>query len=260
MQKKQKIILGILTLFVVAAAVFFLTYKKETVETPAPTATSTATTTVTNFEVKTESLVDTEDSYDVLVEYPQFVGAKTGSVEDRMNIQFKKDAKGVFEQTSAELKLAATDMVGREIIFERKLQGDKTYINNETGIMSFVYAQYIDTGGAHGTFFYVSESLDIKSGEKLVLTDVLKGSYDGFVTTEIDTQIRNAATTCVRCDRLKDELTNLKVEIPDNFLLSDQGITFLFGAYELGSYAATASGQEVFIHKDQLGEYILRTW
>lgn len=261
MQKKQKTILGILTLFVLGTLVFFFSYgKNETTDTVPTVATSTASTTVSTFEIKVESLKDSESAYDVLIEYPQFTTAATGSVEERLNAQFKKEAQATFEQGTAEMKQASQGMENRDIILEKKLQKDKTYINNETGIMSIVYSNYTDTGGAHGTFFYGSETLDLKNGEKLVLKDFLKNEHGTVLAKELETQIRSSASTCVRCDRLAEELQDLKVEIPDNYVFSDQGITFLFGAYELGSYAATASGQEVFVDKESLKEYILRNW
>ncbi|MES2986010.1 MAG: DUF3298 domain-containing protein [Patescibacteria group bacterium] len=260
MEKKHKTILTLLVLFLLGSAIYFLTYGGNRKEQTPITATSTATTTVTTFEIKTEYFSDSSSEYDALVEYPQFVGAKSGTVEERMNAQFKKESKAVYEQTATELADAASAIAGRDIIFQRKLQSDKTYINNETSVMSLVYSQYIDTGGAHGTFLYVSQSVDLKTGKKLMLSDLFKGDYESVLRKEIDKQIRSAATTCLRCDSLADELSNLNVQLPDHFLLSDQGITFLFGAYELGSYAATASGQEVFVHKDLLNEYILRAW
>lgn len=261
MQKKQKVILTTLTLFVLAAIIFFFAYgKKDDENTVSTVATSTASTTVSSFEITVETLTDTNSAYEVQIEYPQFVAAPSGSVEGRLNAQFKKEAQAVFEEGSAEMKQASTGMEGRDIILQRKLEKDKTYINNETGIMSLVYMNYVDTGGAHGTSFYTSETLDLKAGKKLVLNDFLKEGYAKAVTQELDTQIRSAATTCVRCDRLADELQDLQVQIPDNYVFSDQGITFLFGAYELGSYAATAGGQEIFVDKEFLKDSILRNW
>lgn len=261
MQKNQKIIIGVLIVFVLAAIIFFLSYGKKDIEDTTPdVATSTATTTVSTFEIKVETLKDSESAYDVLIEYPQFTTAATGTVEERLNAQFKKEAQATFEEGSAEMKQASTGMEGREIILEKKLQKDKTYINNETGIMSVVYMNYVDTGGAHGTSFYTSETIDLKAGKKLVLADFLGELYVAPLVKELNRQIRTAATTCLRCDRLTDELQDLKVEIPDQYVFSDQGITFLFGAYELGSYAATASGQEIFVDKVFLKDYILRNW
>lgn len=260
MQKNQKLTLSILALFALGSAVYFLTYKGKVVDVTPITATSTASTTVSSFTLKTESLKDSDPTYDVLIEYPQFENANHGSVEERINEQFKKEAQGIFEETSAEMKDAAVGMIGRDIITERKLNKDRAYINNETGIMSVVYEQYFDTGGAHGTFFYTTETIDLKTGEKLVLKDFLKTTSTDVVVKEIDTQVRNAATTCVRCDLLSGELENMKVEISDHFLLSDQGITFLYGSYDLGSYASTARGQEVFVDKQFLKEYISRNW
>lgn len=260
MQKKQKIILRILSLFVVAAIVFFFVYSEKKTDLDPVTTTSTSTSTINTFKINTESLTDNDSTYDIVVEYPQFTGIQTGSIEDKMNMRFKNAAKAIFEEISAELKNAAVGMEGREIIFERRLQADKTYINNQTGIMSIVYDNYTDTGGAHGTFFYSSETIDVKTGEKVVLADLLEDTHTTPLVKEIDSQIRNAAATCTRCDSLAGELKNLDVKLPETFVLSDQGITFLFGAYELGSYVATAGGQEVFVSKDFLNQYILRAW
>ena len=258
MNTKEKHTLYILGLFLIGSILFSVFYKK-----PSQSITDeTHATTTQGLSMNVEVLSLTKETLkiNIIIEYPHFTDIKKGSTQELMNIQFKKDAQALYEQTTAELESAAREIDGREVVFEKKLLKDKTYINAQTGIYSVAYAQYTDTGGAHGTFYYGTETINTKNGEKLLIADILKGEYTSALIQEIEKQIREKASTCLRCDSLEGELDSLQSFVPETFLLSDQGITFLFGAYDLASYAATSNGQEIFIDKDFLNPYILKNW
>ncbi|MES2622844.1 MAG: DUF4163 domain-containing protein [Patescibacteria group bacterium] len=263
MQKNQKIILTIIVIFFFAASVYFLSggiHRNPAVENEATTTLPVANA----LNIKVEALSASSTNLELLVEYPQITNAAPESAAEGINAQLKKDAKAEYDSAMIDLKKAqadpATDGAGWDVIFQKKLIKDKTYTNNETGILSVAYTGYQDTGGAHGTPFYMSQTIDTKSSNTLTLKDLLKGDYEAAIIKEVDSQIRSAASTCLRCDQLAGDLQDLKAFVPESFVLSDQGITFLFGSYDLGSYASTAGGQEVFIDKEFLAPYILRNW
>jgi hypothetical protein len=263
MQKKQKTILIVLALFVLGALCFFLFGGSDGKVEEESIATTTAPA-KSELKMETKSLSASSTNLTLYVEYPQISDAVPNSVSDTVNLLLKKKAQNTYDDTLADLKKAGADprpdAVGWDVEFEKKLIQNKTYTNNQTNVLSVAYSAYQDTGGAHGTFFYASDAVDTQTGFELVLSDLLQGDYKTAIIKEVDNQIRTQAATCLRCDSLAGELDDLPVSVPETFVLSDQGITFLYGAYDLGSYAATASGQEVFVSKDVLAPYILRNW
>lgn len=259
MNKKEKNLLLILGIFFIGSLLFFLFYDS-TPEQVVKTEVVATTTVKSTLSTAVESLTKKTKKIEILVEYPQITDAKPESIESSINAQFKKSAQATYEQTFAELEDAAGGPGVSEVVYKRTLIKDKTYSNTETGILSVAYKQYSDTGGAHGTFYYGGEIVNTKNGIKVTLKNLLQGEYESAILKELERQITGAASTCLRCDSISAELDNLKVFIPDTYVLSDQGITFLFSAYDLGSYVATVSGQEVFIDKVFLDQYILRNW
>ncbi len=258
---------------------------------------SLATTTPTP-AVRVESFTYTVDPIDITVEYPQLVHMASSTIELALNEKFKDEAKKIYDQNLKDLQDASSDFVGktevipnssmvistttgtstdatttvtttapktrvvydRSVMFYRKVAKDKIYIKPDTQTVSFAYELYIDTGGAHGTFSYDSETLDIATGKTLTLRDILQGDYEKVITKNIDKQIHNPTDTCVRCDALSSALDDVQVTVPQSFILSDLGITFLYSAYDLGAYALTSTGQEITVSKDVLVDNILRTW
>lgn len=288
--RQVRILVRVSIMFFICAVIYSMIYLfigKEPENAIVINTNSMATTTPIPV-VRVESWTYNVAPIDITVEYPQLVHTASTTLETKMNTKFKNDAKKIYDETLKELKNASSDFVkntetipvsagamtasgapvepkvvvtyDRSVMFERKVQKDKTYINLDKNLVSILYTSYIDSGGAHGTFSYDAQILDTAVGKELTLKDFLQGEYAKTIVKDIDEQIRKADVTCIRCDDLADELKDLKVEVPNSFILDPNGITFLFGAYELGSYAATAGGQEVTVTRDTLSQYILREW
>lgn len=265
--KKDATIIVVL-LLIIAIAIYGLNRIKTPPVEPAEEvqATSTVATTTTDLTVQVKSISTSTPSLKMNVEYPQFSDVAYA----KLNADIKRDAQNLYDQGLRELQADNTsasiinvDMGDEGLVIERKLDKEKTYINSETGIASFSFNNYANTGGAHPTFFYTSSTYDLKNGNALALRDLFKGEYEPFLSTYLKDRIVKAKegdTDCVRCDTLGGQVETENAILVDVFSLNEKGIVFLYGAYDLGSYAATSAGQEVFVPKDKLGEFVQKGW
>lgn len=259
--KKLKNIVWVCAVFFLTTVVYFF------IGNVAPRKESTSTITpVVEQKVpvlRVESFTDSSSSIQLTVEYPQFVQSASTSTEKLINTAFKKEAKKLYDEQLKELQnsISSEFPMRGDVTFERKVQKDKAYIDVKTGIFSVSYANYTDTGGAHGTFFYTSQTIDMNTGITLALKDILQGEYETILVQELEKEIRlgESTETCVNCS---SELVTegFEVNIPKSFLLTSKGIVFLYGAYELGPYVFTSGGQEVLVSKELLQGFISRVW
>lgn len=266
MNKKTWIII-LLTIIVTAVTTWYVT-KTDTVTSveTQPVAQTPATTTPLKVEVKT--LTYTELPNKAILEYPQFPNQPARSALAKLSLTLESGAKESFKKNTKELDDNLKDLQkygmnleGREFVHERKIDKARIYTNENTGIISVVFQNYVDFGGAHGSFFYGSSAYDIETGEDLKLSDFLKGEYQTFLNAYITEQITKKTVVCKNCENLEGRIDAVDGKlISESFSLSADGITLLYGAYDLGSYAATASGQEIFVPKDKLAEFIQRQW
>lgn len=264
--KNMKKILYVCFVFFVATLVYFF-ISNNTSSTPVQPVTSTSTVSLVLPIVRVESFTYATSSINLTVEYPQFVASASSSLEKMINTNLKKEAENIYNDQLKELQLAVTPESlpgesGREVFFQRKVQKDAIYISVETNTISVPYYNYVDTGGAHGTFFYTSETFDSVTGKKLALKDFMQGEYERDVFQEIKRQIMlgTSTETCVNCFKELSELEDIPVFVSDNFVLTDKGIVFLYSAYDLGPYALTSQGQEVLVSKDIVKMFISRVW
>ncbi len=264
-KKLEKIVYMCIGFFVLALIYFFIGDNR--FPTSQEVATSTPVVVSTTPVARMESFTYATSSIQLTVEYAQFVRLSASTTEKMINESLKKEAKALYDMQLKELRQSITPdslpgQSGREVFFQRKLVKDKIYIRPETGIISIPYENYIDTGGAHGTFFFSSQTLDIGTGKKLALQDILQGAYEDVVFSEIKKQIAVGEDTerCVNCSKELAEQEGVPVFVSENFLLSDTGIVFLYGAYDLGAYAITSTGQEVLVPKEVVESFVARVW
>lgn len=266
MNRKTWIII-ILVILVTALITWYVAKSQNAVTPPTETATSTsATTTTVTVEVKTLTYNELQNK--AILEYVQFPNQPARSALAELNLEIESVANETFKKNTKELDSNLKDLQkygmnleGREFVHEREIDKARIYTNQNTGVISIIFQNYVDFGGAHGSFFYGSTVYDIKTGAELKLTDFLQGDYVTFLNAYITEEIKQKTTTCKNCEQLDGnvDVVDGKV-VSDSFALNADGIIFLYGAYDLGSYAATASGQEVFVSKEKLAEFIKRQW
>jgi hypothetical protein len=264
--KNAKIILYICIGFFIATVLyFFMSRNRSSLLSQTATTTAVIQKNIPTFQV--ESFAYSTSSIDLTVEYVQIAQttSTSSSLELMLNANFKNEAKKLYEEQLRELKQSLIpDSLGweqRSVTFERKVAKERIFVDTEVSLVSLVYTNYIDTGGAHGTFFYGSETVDLATGKKLVLKDFLQGDYESVIMLELENQIQTSSSTdtCVNCyAEFVDQATEMFIS--KNFILTKQGVMFLYGAYDLGAYALTSAGQEILVSNEVLQDFVSRDW
>lgn len=214
-------------------------------------------------------------SIEVTTEYPQFGNlsslTKFLEVKTSLNAELKNNAEALYKKglIDANKTLKGLEQFHRDgplnfkwtLINDQKIYTVKNYLNDDTGIFSYATKSYVDMAGAHGTFFYTSESYDLNTGDKLTANDLFQEGYKKFLLQYLKDKVAAKSTDCLHCENLSTITDTVEKFITfDDFVLSKDGVTFLFSAYDLGSYAETASGNELFVPKTALSEYIKKDW
>lgn len=267
----KKLLILLVGLMLIGAAIFYVVSRqvipgKPVTEEP---STSTTTYTFTASAFKTETLTYNEAPVRVAVDYPQFKDAPDNSVAALINKNILAEASQLYANNLKELqdnaesfKEMGVDTSDRELIFERKLEPETIYINSSTNTLSFSYTNYYDGGGAHGTFFYRATNFDLKTGDQIKLGMALKGTYEKFLANYVTNIIKNPTKDCENCESLDGNIADFASSsvVSDQFILNAKGLTLLYSAYDLGAYVSTAGGQQIFVPKTALKDYINRDW
>ncbi len=126
---------------------------------------------------------------------------------------------------------------------------DEMYITRaDDKALSAVTTNYWYSGGAHGMSGFSAVNLDTQTGRKLAIEDVIAdtNALPNVLATEMLEQYPHLATTVQDMwsmsleDYLASYLTPEEVDdiTPEfTWTLDYEGVTFYFGAYEIGSYA-----------------------
>lgn len=163
-----------------------------------------------------------------------------------------------------------TAQLGQESINNINYTDDATFTVHllTPNFASLSIETYMDTGGAHGNPGLQGVTLDLATGQRMKLGDILKhdqlqpimklayaeilNSYGDGLFEETHTEI-NAIVNDTTMMTQEDQ--NTKFGSSENFLLTGDGILFFWNAYEIAPYAA---GQPMaFISWSQLKDKLL---
>jgi len=107
-------------------------------------------------------------------------------------------------------------------------------------LVSLVAHNVFYTGGAHGGYGTYFVNINPATGKSITLVDVLKPGFDEELRKAGEMAFRKALqmsdTTSYSEQGL--EFENDKFQLNDNYGFNAEGITFVFNAYEVASYAA----------------------
>ena len=103
-----------------------------------------------------------------------------------------------------------------------------------------VYKATVDyyEGGAHGINQLLTMNFDTQSGRLLRLQDVFVAGYEHRLN-ELLTDALLKQTDCKSLDELRQKgyLYSMDMFAPENFVLGEDGITFVYNPYEIASYS-----------------------
>lgn len=176
-------------------------------------------------EVKKEVYKDSGPRYHITAEYPV-----TGS--DLVNRYFKS----FIDEAIASFK----ENMGEEtasVSLDYDLTLDITYKEEKSGkVDNYTFTVASDTGGAHGIVTYKTFSF-LQTGERVTLLELFTNGADGLATV----------SELVKADLSKREFADKDwiaegaaptIDNYQSFVLSDDGVTFIFDPYQVAAYAA----------------------
>lgn len=115
----------------------------------------------------------------------------------------------------------------------------KTYVRNEKpGIINYITEIYNYSGGAHGANATIAKNIDVKSGKIIRLSDIFVPGYEKGLTDIIVSGL---------CDMFdvknfgelqeKAIFMNMDAYVTDNFIMTDDGIEFIYVDNEIAPHA-----------------------
>lgn len=116
------------------------------------------------------------------------------------------------------------------------ISGSAVY--NKPKALSVSIGYYINTGGAHPNSYTKYFVFNPKTGKQLKLSDVFINSFDTKLNKLIDKRYREN-NKLKDTDRLDGEMGMLFenfIKFNDNFILTKDGIEFLYNRYEIAAY------------------------
>ena len=123
---------------------------------------------------------------------------------------------------------ADTVMVGSGFTTrEHRVKYEITYTDSSRTIFSYRYEGFFYTGGAHGVSPVKIGTIEVATGRKLTLDDVIPADK----RIEALTRLKNAVVKKIGADNLNGE-----VKLIDNFCVMADGLHFIFPEYEVAAY------------------------
>lgn len=110
---------------------------------------------------------------------------------------------------------------------------------NKKGILSLSFNEYVFTGGAHGMGGTLFHNLNVSNGRTILINSIIeKEKYASFI--EVAEKEFRKQRGIKENETLNDAgywFENNVFKLNDNFLIDENGLTFLFNQYEIAPYS-----------------------
>jgi hypothetical protein len=200
--------------------------------------------TVSFFKTTPDCKKDTCESF-VEAKYPQF---KDQNINDFIKI--KLSALPYEGPNNNNLEVAADSFINEYLSLKTEYPNSAfayewiqslTVAYQYIPIISFIHKMYIYTGGAHGmesVFYY---NLNKKTLKLLTLEDILKSNYQDKLT-EVGEIIFRKNEGLAETEPLTNYFfEDNKFTLNNNFLITPEGLLFIYNPYEIKAYAYGAT-------------------
>lgn len=114
----------------------------------------------------------------------------------------------------------------------------QTAVSRQGKVMNYVAEQSSYMGGAHPNFFASWLNFDIQTGSQLTLESIMNPDYEQKLLEALAYELQ------VKCNAESMEgvrdagyLNWSELYVPDNFLIKDEGLLFLYNPYEIASWS-----------------------
>lgn len=172
------------------------------------------------------------------IKYPQVKGLSSKKAEQKINTTLQKGAKVANQHR---LKLLADEKEAKdkwtsdqgpwrpyEYVFTYKVPF------NNAGKLSVVYYEYVYTGGAHGMTTGTTFNFDLKTGELVQLSTLIKGN-EKKIQDYTYQQLQKKYSGYVLIKSPNEVTLNDKNRL---WVFDREGIQLIFSEYEVAAYAA----------------------
>lgn len=199
---------------------------------------------------------ESEDSSTVIeITYPKIFGLTDKSVEEKINLFLEEEfLKSIdsFQEFVAALDSFPTWEYESGMFFSFETGFDIKLLNDS--FLSLVLNHYEFTGGAHGNFFTMGYTFDLKSGEIITLKQIIKPESLAIIGKLCEEKIIEMfeAETLYDAGLFED---NLQLNFDQDFYLIHRGLVFQFDPYEIAPYSM--GNIEVTIDFSEISEFII---
>jgi len=186
----------------------------------------------------------------------KFFGEKYDSLSpteaaEQFKNDFLKEYKSLEKEYLQDQKRNPEEEVQPQSWFSHYLIGDLNIHFNRADLLSYIIYNESYYGGAHGSHNYQYKVIDTDTGKLLKEKDIFAEGYE----KELNLLLLNAIAAQNEVNTA-EELAELgyfgatELTSNDNFILDDEGITYLYNEYEIAPYVLGAV--KVFIPYDKL--------
>lgn len=189
-----------------------------------------------NAEYPVDGLVDSvKNSICEIIVESTFGSDYSGlSVEDAAN-RWAGDFVAEYKKANLELLSEAqgdeaNDMGAGFFSWENKMEG--YFSGKHDNIITYTVSNYVFEGGAHGSTVESSVNIDLKTGKQVTEEDFFIPGYKEALSALLSAHLHDEMPDQESYDALfiKD------LEPNGNFKVSEQGVTYVYGQYEIGPY------------------------
>lgn len=171
------------------------------------------------------------------IAYPEFMPQKGLNGVDSINQLFADMYQRARDEIVIDAQQAAAEY---EMTYPYEYTASFTVPYNTGYVLGVSTNNYDYYGGAHGYGYLAYYNFDVITGQKLSLTDI-SNEVDGFQTFLRQDILRQAMESGDSEGMFAGyDTTIMEYDLNTNWLLDESGFTFIFNAYDLGSYAAGA--------------------
>ena len=160
-----------------------------------------------------------------------YAGLDVQAAADKWAADFVDEYKKTNMELLADIaKDGDDDGVAPVLNWGNEIQG---YFSGRHGdVISYIVTDYVYEGGAHGSSSETSVNVDVRSGRQVTEDQFFIPGYKENLSAILSSHLRDAMPDQDSYDALfvKD------IEPNGNFKVSEKGVTYVYGQYEIGPY------------------------
>lgn len=143
--------------------------------------------------------------------------------------EYRKTNLGMLHEMSAAGETEAADNLGM-LNWESRTEG--YFSGKYDNVLSYTVFSYEYMGGAHGSSSEIAINMDGRTGQQIRESDFFIPGYKEQLSKLLTARLHEA----IEDEESYETLFIKDIEPNGNFKVSEQGVTFIYGQYEIGPY------------------------